>query len=387
MMQRLILILAICTAAVHAKDPKPTARATEADAEPKWTILCAVFSGQDHAAQARAAKDYVSKLSGLRGFYLIQSADRTELNFGQYPDLDERAKTDRETLARLTNAANNDKVFRAVLLQPLDGDDPVAPKEWDLKQAKGYWSLQIASFRDDPKRKQAAVDLVNKYRKDGFEAFYHHGPLISSVCIGAYPINAVNCEEVVIMRDPLTGQEVRRVKDPNAVEASDPDEVIVVIPAHIPIPDGPMMTPDGKRVKMVQHKQDIVDPRLLALKRQFPHHADNDQIGKVVKGQQILSSSFLVVVPGQKELRQAQAAAGATGDRNRQANNAAYIDGPNGRIAVPANNSAAATPTPNPPAVAHTPEESPARPSAAPPKTIKAPTKKPTGGKLKSIDD
>ena len=40
--------------------------------------------------------------------------------------------------------------------------DPQAPAEWNLANANGYWSLQIAAYKDSPKRKQYAVEAVRE---------------------------------------------------------------------------------------------------------------------------------------------------------------------------------------------------------------------------------
>jgi hypothetical protein len=393
MMHRLILILAICATPTLAQDRK---KAAPADLEPKWTIVCGTFSGPDHAAQARAMKDYVVKLSGMKGFYLIQAADRTEINFGQYHDLTEQAQADRKAIAALVNPANGDKLFRAALLQPIDGDDPVAPKEWDLRNARGYWSLEVASYRNDSKRKQAAVELVKQYRKDGYDAYFYHGQQISSVCIGAFPYEAVSAVDYEVREDPITKKQLVKRVDPDEVRSADPNEAVMVIPPHLPIPETPQYTPEGRPVRIVQHKRDIVDPRLLELKRVFPHHADNDQVGQrvVVKGQvkEQFSPSFLVEVPGQKELRRAQLAGGRNVNPDQPQQGGTAVVGPNlvrvpgadnGREALPADpRNVGATANALPP-------EGPANPqpaNAAPPK-IKPPVKKPQGGKLKSIDD
>ena len=66
------------------------------------------------------------------------------------------------------------------LIVPIDSPDPVAPPEWNLANAKGYWSLQIAAYKDSPKRKEAAVEAVREARKNGVEAYYYHGETTSS---------------------------------------------------------------------------------------------------------------------------------------------------------------------------------------------------------------
>ena len=40
---------------------------------------------------------------------------------------------------------------------------------------RSYWSVQITAFKDNPLRKQAAVDAVKELRAKGVEAYYYHG--------------------------------------------------------------------------------------------------------------------------------------------------------------------------------------------------------------------
>src|SRR5215208_2762827 len=180
--------------AQQASDPLPT---IPKDAE--WTILCATFSGPDHASQARAARSNLINQTKMRDWYIIHGQGQTTLYYGFYRSINDpkdaketaRAQNDRKTIAALSDPASGARLFPAVILTKLDTPDPSSPPEWDLTRAQGMYSLQIAVYKDSPDRRAAAVDVVRAARTQGYDAYYYHGPTSSSVCIGAWPESAV----------------------------------------------------------------------------------------------------------------------------------------------------------------------------------------------------
>src|SRR5207249_4124674 len=97
------------------------------------------------------------------------------------------------------------KLFRGAGFIMLDTPDPTSRPEWDLADVdrdkdkhdptRAFWSLQIMAFRGSPKRKEAAAQAVEVLRKQGVEAYYYHGETISSVCVGAWPVNAIKQQD------------------------------------------------------------------------------------------------------------------------------------------------------------------------------------------------
>src|SRR5205085_9341649 len=114
-------------------------------------------------------------------------------------DLNEsrRAQDDRAKLDKLQDA-QGERPFASSIFVELTSPDPEAPAEWNLANAKGYWSLQIAAYKDSPDRKKAAVDSVRAAREKGIEAYYFHGPTTSSVCIGCWPREAVKAQDAAV---------------------------------------------------------------------------------------------------------------------------------------------------------------------------------------------
>jgi len=273
------------------QDPLPN---IPKDAE--WTILCATFTGPDNAAQARAAKTNLRNTTKMPDWYIIHGQGQTTLYYGFYRSINDpkdpkesaRAQNDRKTIASLSNG-NGVRLFSAVILTKLDTPDPSSPPEWDLTRAQGTYSLQIAVFKDSPERRAWAVNAVREARAGGVEAYYYHGPTASSVCIGAWPENAV-----------------RERNDFNVKAMDNPTAVPLVTAGSLPtLAEGQQyMTPDGKPMNVVAAKYEILDPKLLNLMKLYKTHSVNGETQHWVidphTGRKRLTPeqpSFLVKIP------------------------------------------------------------------------------------------
>jgi len=62
-------------------------------------------------------------------------------------------------------------------------------EQWDVANAKGRYTLQIAVFYNTPtfsERKEAAEQYVKLLRQDGFAAYFRHAPARSFVFVGDF---------------------------------------------------------------------------------------------------------------------------------------------------------------------------------------------------------
>lgn len=103
--------------------------------------------------------------------------------------------------------------------------------KWDLTNNPGHYSLQIAVFyntADMRSRKQAAEEYCKILRDQGDEAWYHHGDTNSCVFIGSFPKEAI--------------QASRR---------------------------------ENQYSGSVEFIERIVDPKLIATQKKFPHNTHN----------------------------------------------------------------------------------------------------------------
>jgi hypothetical protein len=257
-------------------------------ADAQWTILCEVFTGPNHQFEAHTAKDFWAQSTNLPGFYVVHQQDQSTLYFGYYRSIadphdhkeSDRAQADRLRVQQLVDPSGQ-RPFDGCVFVELIPKDPPAPAEWNLVNAKGHWSLQVGVYEGDPHRKQYAVDAVREMRAHGIkDAYFFHGPTASSVCIGAWPDEAVTQEQP---------------------QASDPNQPVLV--SNQPLDQTEAFARNtGQHLQQVTPKVKIVDPSLQALMTQYPYEAINgdmevrDAAGHLIKG---ATPTYLVEIPQQ----------------------------------------------------------------------------------------
>jgi hypothetical protein len=279
--------------AAGARGSQSTAKANSSPGlnipkDARFTVFCGTFGGPGHIQQAKGMKERLAAQTGMRDWYTVQGEGQTTLYYGFYRAVNEqvdakegtRAQNDRKRIASMTGA-NGGRLFNSVLLVALDEADPSSPAEWNLENAKGHWTIQIAVYKDHPQRKQYAVDAVRTARGQGYEAYYYHGPTASSVCIGVWPATAAKTDEEIRMTDPNT--------------------VPLIAPGSVPVREG-IMTPDGRPIHVVRPKTEVLDESLAATLRAFPNHYVNgatQQVRDPQTGQvrTVVEPSLLVRVP------------------------------------------------------------------------------------------
>jgi hypothetical protein len=194
---------------------------------------------------------------------VVHQDDQSLVFFGYYRSIDDpkdadtrRAIADRTMIRNLKDTIG-DFPFEQAMLMPLDAPDPNAPPQWNLLNAKGAWTLEIAAYKG-PGRKAAAVDSVRQARAQGIEAYYYHGPTASSVCIGAWPQEAV----------------IQHLN--NQLQNADPNQAVMVVPDAMAsrMPDN-FTDKDGNQTKVVHNDAQVVDPTLVAMMQKYPTHSLN----------------------------------------------------------------------------------------------------------------
>ncbi len=242
----------------------------------RFTISCIDFAGPDHVQRASRMRDQLMQTSGLRDWYVVHNADaqRSIIYHGYYRAIEagadadratradaDRARSDKQKIDQLT-APDGKRLLTATLFMPLDAPDPDGPVEWNLVRADGYWTLQIAAYTGGPERKRLAVESVKEARAMGIEAYYYHGPSVSSVCIGAWPTEAA-----VVLGEGSAQPRTDRVGD---------SVVVSTIPIAGDDAVSEVNTRQG-RTRLVQMQIDIRDPSLLSAYQQYPQHFTNGE--------------------------------------------------------------------------------------------------------------
>jgi hypothetical protein len=209
-----------------------------------WTIECSTYRGDQHAEMADKMATALKKVRDLRPdrVRVENAAEESRLYYGEYKLKYVEAKLANEQHAKgdvyveLSDEIKRDLGFvRSLALgerypfltaraipKPTEN---VGPSEWDLRNAKGVYTLHVGVTYDTPTMhsyKEAAVEWVKALRDDGFEAYYYHAPdkAVSDICVGTFGDDAVT-ESFENIKDPETGepQKVRRVKYSDAVSA------------------------------------------------------------------------------------------------------------------------------------------------------------------------
>ncbi len=234
----LSLLAAGCESAAGSAAATP--RSAPAGIEPPadeeiWAIRCITLQTPDRFARANAFADALKKVKGLKSnlVQVFSDDDGTAVFYGRYrrdygPTGEAEAykpdpRQDLDTIRALrTTGADGQDVWPFILatMDLLPTYRPTHP-EWDLNRADGYWSLHVAVFfntREFRTRRSTAEQYCAELRARGEPAYYHHGPVNSSVYVGVYPREAVTD---IRTENPLSGQvkTTTRIVDPQMLEA------------------------------------------------------------------------------------------------------------------------------------------------------------------------
>lgn len=160
-----------------------------------WTIALYIFTGTDHIEQSKRYKAETEKHTGWKDLTIVHQSDHSALYWGAYATAEKAQANLRK--AREFRTPAGVQVFGSAVVEPLPGKE-FGPPQWRLADAPGDHTVLVAIFYNvldatPPylNRKQDAVDYCKELRNQGLEAYYHHGPVQSSVTIGAFPKEAI----------------------------------------------------------------------------------------------------------------------------------------------------------------------------------------------------
>ncbi|MBL8879975.1 MAG: hypothetical protein JNG88_12720 [Phycisphaerales bacterium] len=251
--------------------------------EEPWAVRCITLRGADRFRYAKRYEELLKQVKELDPalVQVLHDESASTVYYGRYkrnwnPSTGKATyqpdhQRDLHMIQTLAFSDSSVWPFKLASMEALPVGGAEKP-EWDLRGAKGVWSLQVAVFYNSEQmnsRKHAALEYCKLLREQGYEAYYHHGIANSSVTIGAFPREALQSIEKDLGVDPTT----------------------------------------GTNVKGVQSR--IVDERMLDLQRKFPNNTENGHIfyeiirdpqtGEVK--QRIPRASFPVEIPrrGQSE--------------------------------------------------------------------------------------
>jgi hypothetical protein len=272
-----------------AKPAKSGAPAIPPGAE--WTIFCTTIPGALHIQQSTQLRDQLARSTGMRDWYVVHADTESTLYYGFYKSIDKNVKAAREKIDAMTDTAGG-RPFNNAMVVELTAPDPDAPPQWDLANAPAgmAWSVQIAAYEGSPQRKKYAVDAVREARAQGVPAYYYHGPSISSVCVGAWPKQAVAGDMEPAYNDPNEKRSMEQILKQQPAD-------LIVLPPGMPAVNREFQTPHG-RVRAVSPELRVIDPTLQATMKAYPYHFRNGEAeGMKTKGGVQPKPSFLVKIP------------------------------------------------------------------------------------------
>jgi hypothetical protein len=263
----------------------------------QWTILCDSVDGPAHVQDATILKSRLIQASGMPDWYIIHGEKDSTIYYGYYRSLDSaaeklRAERDRAKISVLVDRLGN-RLLRGGVLVSVAAPDPTTHPEWNLLNTpkSAYWTIEVATFSGDLKRKEAAVQAVRELRERGEPAYYYHGPSASSVCIGAWPRDAV------LEQDNGTDKKGLGRDDAHTPNA---DQPLLVFTGKPPENLAPRVLEPGtnKPMAVMGMKLEIKNPDMLQKTVEFPDHFVNYELHAAQsKGQSFNDPSVLVVIP------------------------------------------------------------------------------------------
>jgi hypothetical protein len=161
---------------------------TTGPSDDEYSIRLMVVPTPDHVQRVQAYKEHTERETGWMGLYVLVKGDFSELYWGKYPSK-EAAEGD---LRRAKNFRTHVGIqaFPSAVIVPIPGKD-VGPPEMNLSNAKGVYTVLIATFHDVPDRRQFAVDNCKDLRQKGEDAYYYHTSTQSIVTVGAFEASAI----------------------------------------------------------------------------------------------------------------------------------------------------------------------------------------------------
>ena len=173
----------------------------QSDAE-KWTIRCYYSKIPNHDYICKQLADLLKSIDGLNPdlVRVETTTAASSIYYGEYVKVPSRERDhlvfppkyqkDIDFIQRLT--INQSLPFRfakpELIKKPSDELAP-AMADWDVRQAKGTYTLQIGVFYNTPtfqERRKAAEEYVKLLRQDGFDAYYLHQDTRSFVFVGDF---------------------------------------------------------------------------------------------------------------------------------------------------------------------------------------------------------
>jgi hypothetical protein len=180
-----------------------------------WTIECNDYEGANSREMADSMATALKSVEGIKGdaVRVEHGEGHSRVLYGSYPlkyvrakvsseehvegdvviDLSEELKRDLRLVRSLALGEEYPFFSARPIPQPLKA---VGPPAWDLRNAKGVYTLNVGVTYDTQQfhsHEEAAVEWVRTLREQGYEAYYCHAPdgTRTSICVGTFGEDAL----------------------------------------------------------------------------------------------------------------------------------------------------------------------------------------------------
>ncbi len=160
------------------------------------TVLLMAFDGPGHMAKAADYKSRLASKLGWRGLFVVSEGLGSKLYWGRFESIVAAKPTLKR--ARDHRARNGAAVFGQAIIGTVPGSN-TGPMQWHISRCPGKHTLLVHDFKDVPEfdyvgRRKFAEDYCRELRGQGHEAYYFHGPKVSSVTVGSFSDTAFRWE-------------------------------------------------------------------------------------------------------------------------------------------------------------------------------------------------
>ncbi|MCA9253233.1 MAG: hypothetical protein KDA54_19060 [Phycisphaerales bacterium] len=169
----------------------------------EWTILARECFGSGHRNDAKKIAAALKKTPGIKPecVYVVDNKKDSRVYYGSYwrPPNEKTGRFEipqdmRQDLALIKDfTTSGERFFFDARISPTPTPD-VGNKAWELSRNRGYYSLRVALFYNEPgflNRKEAASTYCEELRAKGYDAYYRHTEIVSEVFVGSFGKNAL----------------------------------------------------------------------------------------------------------------------------------------------------------------------------------------------------
>ncbi|RPI59753.1 MAG: hypothetical protein EHM48_08385 [Planctomycetaceae bacterium] len=216
----------------------------------EFTISLRGFVGPDHNQQSERYLRETQKLTGWPNLYVVHEENGSALLWGKYRNI-EAAQDDLKTAKAWKTPIKEAQppYAKTAMIVPIPGLDNYGPPEMNLLNAKGYYTMMVAVFMDSPAEniyghRKSAVEYCQTLRKKGWDAYYVHNNARSCVTIGTFEKTALRTRKRPALFGSGIGTEIG--------------------------------------LQPFIEVNDIVDPKMMKIKRDFPNLLVNGKVERIV---------------------------------------------------------------------------------------------------------